>query len=361
MESVFDLHIHYTFEIPLRETVDIFEQEFAHTDTKKGCFLSLPHHAKGDGVLFDSMQNLKGLYLKRAFSPNAYAFAGLEHPESHHNENGAAESFLSQAKKYMAVGFDGIKMLEGYPSLIKNWGLPIDSDVYNSFYAFMEENGYPILMHAANPTENWDLATASADAVQAGRVYDSSYPTKAEILAQVFRVMERFPRLTLILAHFGFMSDDLPMAQKFMAYPNTWLDTTPGGEQCIRMQTEWGRWLPFWQKYQDRILYGTDFYAFPKDERWEESFMRRPKFLRQFLETDTQHRYLDGEFFGVKLDKRLRDKIYRENFMRLLGLPKAIDEGYIRRKAERLSNASVAKTTIQSDDLAYILSNLSKR
>ena len=82
MEKVFDLHIHYSFDIPIDQMVNIFKEEFAETGTEKFCFLSLPHHANGKDKLFLSAnQNVKGLYLKHVFSPNGYAFAGLIHPQ----------------------------------------------------------------------------------------------------------------------------------------------------------------------------------------------------------------------------------------------------------------------------------------
>ena len=305
MEKVYDIHIHYSFDIPLQETVDIFKEEFEATQTEKYCFMSLPHHAKNGVVDFDEVQNIKGLYLKWAFQPNAYAFAGLVHPKSHLDEKAVAQVLLLQAKQYLSVGFDGIKMLEGYPSLVKAWNLPVDSPIYDDFYRFMEENGYPILMHIANPKENWDISTASPYAIESGRVYDSSYPSKEELTAQVFRVMDKFPKLKFILAHFGFMSYDIDEAERYLSYPNTLLDITPGGEQLINMQKEWEKWLPFWNKYQDRILYGTDFYAFPKDKNWEVAFMRRPKFIRQFLETNSEHIYLDEKFTGDRKSTRL--------------------------------------------------------
>ena len=40
MEKVFDLHVHYTFDIPLQKTISIFKEEFALTETEKYCFLS---------------------------------------------------------------------------------------------------------------------------------------------------------------------------------------------------------------------------------------------------------------------------------------------------------------------------------
>ncbi len=358
MEKVFDVHVHFTFEIPLQKTIEIFEEEFRKTGTEKYCFLSLPHHEEGGTVGYDAMQNLKGLYLKKEFAPNAYAFAGLVHPAQHDNIDQTAEDFLCQAKEYLSNGYDGIKMLEGYPSLLKAWTLPIDSPVYDLFYAYMEKSGYPILMHVANPKENWDITQASPEAIQLGRVYDSTYPTKEEITAQVFRIMERFPNLKLILAHFGFMSQDISDAERFMSYPNTYLDITPGGEQMIYMQKTWALWSPFWERYQERILYGTDFYAFPKDGRWEENFLRRPNFLRQFLESDTTHVYLNEHFKGVNLVKELRDKIYRENFIHLLGEPKRINIEYIFAETERLMAGHDKLSIYADEDLIYIRKNL---
>lgn len=360
MEKVFDIHIHYLFDIPLKEKIEIFQEEFLATGTEKYCFLSIPHEAENGKVGYDEVQNINGLYLKHTFSPNAYAFAGLVHPSDHSDVETVAESFLEQAKRYMSVGYDGIKMLEGYPSLIKAWNLPIDSQVYDKFYAYMEEKGYPILMHVANPKENWDITQASEYAIQAGRVYDDSYPTKEEITYQIFRIMEKHPKLKLILAHFGFMSNDIEEATRYMRYPNTMVDITPGGEQLIHMGKTWETWLPFWEKYQDRILYGTDYYAFPKNQSWEVAFQRRPKFVREFLETSTQHEYLGEKFNGINLDKSIRDKIYRHNFEKLLKAPKEIDYKYLTCEAKRLLQEQKKKSPYADEDLQFIVLNEEK-
>ena len=39
MKKIFDTHIHYTFEIPLEETVDIFHKEFSLLGIEKNTFL----------------------------------------------------------------------------------------------------------------------------------------------------------------------------------------------------------------------------------------------------------------------------------------------------------------------------------
>ena len=355
MEKVYDIHIHYLFEIPLEETVSTFQEEFLATGTEKYNFLSLASVIENGKVYRDELQNVKGLYLKYAFSPNAYAFAGLEHPSDHTDTEKVAENFLVQAKKYFSVGYDGIKMIEGYPTLIKEWNLPLDSAVYDKFYAYMEEKGYPIVLHLANPKENWDISNASKYAIQAGRVYDESYPTKEEITEQAFRVLKKYPKLRFILAHFAFTSYDIAIAERFTSYPNVVMDITPGGEQLINMSKEWDKWLPFWVKYQDRIVYGTDFYAFPKDENFEVAYQRRPKFIRQFFETDGEYIYLDEAFKGIKLDKCLRDKIYRENFLKLLGKPSEIDKEYLIQTAKNLQFVQNKRSKFADQDLAYIL------
>jgi len=58
MEKVFDIHIHYTFEIPLEKTIEIFKKEFVETGTQKGAFLSLPHNARNGIVDYEQLQNI---------------------------------------------------------------------------------------------------------------------------------------------------------------------------------------------------------------------------------------------------------------------------------------------------------------
>ena len=87
---------------------------------------------------------------------------------------------------------------------------------------------------------------------------------------------------------------------------------------------ELNKWMPFIKKYQDRILYGSDFYAFIKDENFEISYKRRPTFLKQYFETSSTHTYLGEEFKGINLAKDILEKIYYSNAERLLGSPKKI-------------------------------------
>ena len=323
--KIFEFHCHYLFKMSKQEMLDIFKEEFENTDVKKVCFLSIPQEYSSKGELkINKDQNELGLFLKKSFSPNAYAFAGLVHPKEYNNKEEIKKDFLKQVESYYEQGFDGMKMLEGYPTFIKYTGQGIDSEIYDEFYKFCEERRFPIVMHVANPDENWNILEADKYAIELGRVYDSTYPSKEEITNQVFNVLKKFPRLTLILAHFGFFSKHYEDAERFMSYQNTYLDTTPGGEQFIHISKELNKWMPFIKKYQDRIVYGSDFYAFIKDENFEISYKRRPIFLKQYFETSSAHTYLGEEFKGINLAKDILEKIYYSNAERLLGSPKKI-------------------------------------
>ncbi len=339
MEKVYDIHIHYNFDIPMPEMVKIFKEEFKETGTEKFCFLSLPHHANGKDKLFvNENQNIKGLFLKHAFSPNAYAFAGLIHPQNEISNKEHAELYYNQVVEYSKVGYDGIKMLEGHPSLRQAIGIALDDKVYDKFYSYLEQIQMPIIMHLADPEGSWNMATASEDAKALGRTYCDGFPSKQQLTDEVFGVLEKHPKLKLGLAHFGFMSYDINVAERFLSFENTFFDITPGGEQLIEMTKNWDKWLAFFIKNQDRIVYGTDYYAFPKvdETRWLKAVHLRPDFVRRFFETDGEYEYLGAAFKGVKLEKPLRDKIYRDNFMALLGEPKPIDKNYFKKEIERL-------------------------
>ena len=365
MERVFDAHVHHLFEMPIEEAIRIFKLEFPVTKTEKQAFMSIPNDCDPQRQFYlDEMQNMRMLFLKYAFSPNAYAFSGLEHPlnVAEMDEEYLSKEYLRQAEEYASVGYDGMKMLEGYPSMRKAMKRTLCDKVYDRYYSFLEENAIPVTMHVANPEENWDISKANEYAIKMGRVYDSSYPTRLELLAEVEGIMKKHPKLRLALAHFGFMSYDIEQAKRWVGeYEYTMFDLTPGGEQLLNMQKNWGAWEKFFVDYQDRIIYGTDYYAFPQDEKWEENFLRRPKFLREFFETDTDHDYGGRAFRGVKLNEGILQKIYWDNAMKWFGEPKKINVEYMQKKAEELLEKENKRSKFANEDLNYILKNISEK
>ena len=82
--DIFDGHIHINSDTPVKESVKGFEYRFKANGYKKYAFLSLPQNSDGDGIFskvetVNKTSNVKALFYKLYFSPNAYAYAGLEH------------------------------------------------------------------------------------------------------------------------------------------------------------------------------------------------------------------------------------------------------------------------------------------
>ena len=121
------------------------------------------------------------------------------------------------------------------------------------------------------------------------------------------------------------------------------------------MAKEWDKWLAFLKKYQDRFVYGTDFYAFQRDENGAVRHNVRPQFVRNLFETDGEHLYMGEAFKGIKLDKALRDKIYRDNFARLYPQPRRIDYKWIVAQAEEVYNEKKFHFGLDAYDCEYII------
>ena len=360
-ERHFEAHIHHLNEMPIEEAIRIFKLEFPVTKTERQAFMSIPNDVSSEKEFYlDEMQNIRMLFLKYAFSPTAYAFSGLEHPlnVAELDTEDLSKEYLRQAEEYALNGYDGMKMLEGYPSLRKAMKRKLCDEVYDRYYSFLEENGIPVTMHVANPEENWDISKAGEYAIKMGRVYDSSYPTRLELLGETEGIMKKHPKLKLALAHFGFMSYDIEQAKRWLDYENTLFDLTPGGEQLLNMLTNWSEWEKFFVEYQDRIIYGTDYYAFPISENWETSFLRRPKFVRDFFETDTENDYAGHTFRGVNMDREILKKIYWDNAMKRFGEPKKINLAYMINKAEELLQKPNKRAQYANHDLEYILKRI---
>ena len=359
MEKQFDAHCHHLFDMTLEEAVSVFEEEFRATGTARETFLALPCDVNEDGAFtFSDMQNIRMLFLKHAFSPTAYAYAGLEHPINVRecSDEYLSELYLTQVREYMASGFDGVKMFEGYPSMRKTMGRPLYHEVYDKFYSYLEDNAIPVTMHLANPETFWDASKIDAYSKAKGRYCDETYPTKAQLHSELERVMQKHPRLRIAIAHFGFMAYDIKMAEAWLEnYPNTVIDITPGGEQLLMISAAWNMWRPFFEKYQDRIIYGSDAYAFPRGESFVTCYQRRPEFMRRLFETDGEYDYVNRPFRGIMLDKSIRQKIYYDNAVRLFGEPKKINYGYLLKKAEELLATKGNGDKNREFDLQYII------
>ncbi len=239
-----DFHVHILNQIPVEETIKNYS-DMCHRKSYEGVTIMALGHATNTT---DPDCNEKALKIKEAM-PNSYAFASLLYNED----------FVEQTKKYIAQGFEGIKLLNGKPTEYKYSGLGLEHERFGPFFSFVEKEGFPLLIHNNDPAINWDITKASKRAIEQGWVYDDTFPSHEYLYEALENVLAKYPKMRVALAHLGFYANDLDRAEKLLElYPELYFDITPALIIFTELSQTPERSEAFFKKYHDRLIYGTD-------------------------------------------------------------------------------------------------------
>ena len=274
-------------------------------------------------------QNVELVYLKSQYSGRFYASGGLDYVQAMSNREQMSDVLGGQIHTLQALGFDGLKLIEGKPTARKWLGIPLDAPAYEGMWAALEELEMPIVCHVADPEEFWDRERVPDWAVTRDWFYgDGTFPAKEALYAEVDHVLERHPALKLILAHFYFLSADLERAARFLeAHPSVCLDITPGGEMYNHFTRAGEAARAFFVRYQDRIVYGTDVSTRAIQQGGIEAAASYAYFVRTYLETVEPFtpppaipHWLEDDLAAIvpiALPREALEKIYYGNLERL--------------------------------------------
>ena len=266
--------------------------------------------------------------LYKLHNPTAYAYGGFFYPTRPVERMPAGLELHTQYEELMALGFDGIKMLETKVKEQKCFGLWVEDGLFADFFARCEADGTHIVWHVADPDTFWDLNRIPARHLAKGWYYgDGTYPSWERIYESVFRVLERHPKLKVTFAHFFFWS---PWPEKLAAlldrFENVSVDVTPGAEMYGFFRDNREAYRDFFIRYADRILYGTDV-VFPSNA----VNSARPEQVYRFLTTDETLTVVDVPTRGLALPEDVCDKILHRNFEDRAGVaPKPVDRELLR-------------------------------
>ena len=274
--------------------------------------------------------NPQALEFKARYPHRVYVFGSLDYSELF-TQGCLTSNLADQIGVLQDLGCDGLKMVEGKPLARKLLPLPpFDGPEYRDFFATLEEKGFPLLFHVADPEEFWDEELAPPGVKARGWFYDDrTFPAKEELYTEVGHVLQRHPNLRVIFAHFYFLSADLPRAATLLdTYPHVHLDICPGGEMYVNFSKQPQATREFFLRYQDRIIYGTDTGASSLrtdttpslDEKRQ---MDKHWYMHMFLETEGPFQapptFRQDTITGIGLPEEALVKIYRDNFQRLVG------------------------------------------
>jgi predicted TIM-barrel fold metal-dependent hydrolase len=261
-----------------------------------------------------------------------YLSGGLDYTEALVDRERAPELLGAQVRTLKAIGFDGLKLIEGKPTARKRIPIPLDAPEYEGMWRALEETGLPAVWHVADPEEFWDAERIPNWARERGWYYaDGGYPTKESLYAEVDRVLERHPGLHIIFAHFYFLSADLQRAGRFLdAHPTVCLDLTPGSEMYGNFTRTYEAARAFFLRYQDRLVYGTDIStrALSNGEQGRRGSLALAWLVRANLEREDVFTVPGRDGFmpadlkgyrGLDLPRQVLERIYHANFERLYG------------------------------------------
>ncbi len=216
-------------------------------------------------------------------------------------------------------------------SLIK-----VDDERFDLMWEAAGALNMPVAIHVSDPrafflpidrfNERWEELHAHPDWSFHGR----DFPGNRELQEARRRVMQRHPGTQFVCVHVA-DSEDLAYVSECMdSHPNMHVDISARIGELGRQPKTARR---FFDKYQDRILFGTDAVPygvdFPQQIFGEELY----DIYYRFLETEDE--YFDyaparippqgrWRIYGIGLPEAILRKIYYENAARLLGLDMTI-------------------------------------
>lgn len=295
--------------------------------------------------------NAKCLYAKAAEPGAFYAFGGLNHATYKTDGRVAVPSFPQQADEMLAAGFDGIKLIEGKPSVRKDWyPFAFDDKYFADFFAHAEELDAPIVWHVADPDYCWEPAYA-AKASNPDWVYGSEHVSKEQLHREVDIILARHPNLRVVLAHFYFLANDLDRLGRFLTdHPNARIDMALGWSLLFYLSDDPQRSREFFITHQDQIIYGTDIGC----RNALALAAKKSHSIRRFLETDEVFTVPDkdgvmpggeSELRGIDLPDRVLAKVFAGNFQAMAGAdPKPVDRDAAIDYCRRCADISAAMT-----------------
>ena len=251
--KVIDGHLHF-YDWKDENGVDFFHcfEEYREKMGLSGINLCALPSGYGSDVTSNLMCAVYKLINKDTF-----AHAGLLYNKYPMDKLPDEMNFRVQLDELEAIGFDGIKLIEGKPTAHRTIGKNLLNEDFDIFFSEAEKRGTHIVFHVADPIEFW---------TEEGLDYygDDTFASQEEIYRQVYKILENHPNIKATFAHFFFKSEKPEeLEELFRKYPNVCVDLTPGWEMYLSFYKDKAYFKDFFTRHSKRIVLGTDAY-FPR-------------------------------------------------------------------------------------------------
>ena len=195
-----------------------------------------------------------------------------------------------------------------------------DDKRFSPVYAWLSKRRAVVYAHFADPIQGWlplDPKNVYYEYFKNNprvHVYNKpGVPSHAKILAARDRLMKRWPEIRWVACHLASLEHDLDALGKFLDdHPHVKIDTAARHRDLMRFPKD--RVRKFFDRYQDRILFGSDSNAMlRKTPRNAARWKARRDWMAHTLEVTV--RYYEHD---LGLSEKVKRKFFHANAQKLL-------------------------------------------
>ena len=268
------------------------------------------------GLKFDTIYNLYSKYGSRF-----EIWCGFDYTD--YDKQGYGPAAVKELERCYKMGARGVGE-EGdkgrgmfFNDPVKAWGMHFDDPRMKPLFEKCAQLDMPISIHVADPIWMYEKIDSTNDGLMNAQDWRIDM-TKPEIigfdalLQTLENAIKNNPKTTFIACHFANLNHDMTkLGVLFDKYPNFFADISARYAESAPIP----RYMKtFYEKYQDRLLYGTDMSY--------DTSMYRITF--RVLESNDEHFYEIGLFGyhwalnGFGLSKEILKKLYHDNAVKIL-------------------------------------------
>ena len=252
------------------------------------------------------------------------------------NQPGYSEFQADEITRSQRAGARGLKILKTLglylrEGISKGPLVKIDDPRFDAMWETCGSLGMPVAIHVSDPeafflpvdrfNERFEELNNHPD----WSFYGGDFPSNRELLEARNRVLIRHPKTQFIVLHVGNYAENLPYVSKCMdRFPNMHVEL---GARIGELGRQPRTARKFFEKYQDRILFGTDAVPHGTDTPQQVFVDELYEIYYRFLETEDE--YFDyapapvppqgrWQIYGLGLPDGILKKVYYENAARLL-------------------------------------------
>lgn len=275
---------------------------------------------RGGKLLKDMMDNVNAHYPKRIAIFTNINVRSMDEPDW-------TEETIKQIEYDVKNGAKGLKIYKSQGMSNKDKDgkrIPIDDPRIDPVWEKCGELGIPVIIHSADPKPFWEPHDENNERwlelkLRPGRKREADNPASWEqIIQEQHNIFKKHPNTIFIAAHMGWYANDLGKLGRLLdEMPNMYVGIGAVIAELGRQPRNANR---FFEKYQDRVLFGKDSYH---PEEYHTYF--------RVLESDDEYfpyykRYhAFWRMYGLDLPDEVLKKLYYKNALKIIpGLDKSL-------------------------------------